>query len=67
MLKLIKQLTFNIVFKTLLLLFVGYFLFLLNNIAMTMRINSEVGRYQFHNDRYRIIDTKTGATQHPDD
>ena len=56
----LRKLSFAVVFKTILILFIGYFLFLLTNIATTMRNNSEVGRYQFHNDRDLILDTKTG-------
>ena len=66
MLKLFRQLSFDTIFKTVLLLFIGYFLFLLTHIANTMRINTEVGGYQFHNDRVLIIDTKTGVTKEPD-
>lgn len=60
---LFKQLTFDIIFKTVLLLFIGYLLFLLTNIAMTTINNSEVGRYQFDKDGNYIIDTKTGKTK----
>lgn len=58
-----KQLTFDTIFKTVLLLFIGYFLFLLTNIATTVRNNSEVGRYQFDKDGSYVIDTKTGKTK----
>jgi len=51
------------VFKTALLLFIGYFLFLLTNIAAIMRNNSEVGRYQFDKDGVYVLDTKTGKTK----
>ena len=66
MFKFFRQLSFDTIFKTVLLLFIGYFLFLLTHIANTMRNNNEVGRYQFHNDRVLIIDTKTGVTKDPD-
>ena len=63
MLKPFRQLTFDMVFKTGLLLFIGYFLFLLTNIVTTMRNNSEVGRYQFDKDGAYVLDTKTGKTK----
>ncbi len=56
----LKQLSYDAIFKIVLLLFIGYFLFLLTNIAATMRNSSEVGRYQFNNDGSYVIDTKTG-------
>jgi hypothetical protein len=59
----VRKLSFDIVFKTILLLFIGYFLFLLTNIASTMRTNSEVGRYQFDKDGSFVIDSKTGKTK----
>jgi hypothetical protein len=59
----LRKLSFDIVFKTILVLFIGYFLFLLTNIATTMRNNSEVGRYQFDKDGTHVIDTKTGKTK----
>jgi hypothetical protein len=63
MLKLFKQISCDIVFKTIFVFFIGYLLFLLTNIATTMRINSEVGRYQFDKDGSFVIDTKTGKTK----
>jgi len=63
MLKPFRQFTFDMVFKTALLLFIGYFLFLLTNIAAIMRNNSEVGRYQFDKDGVYVLDTKTGKTK----
>lgn len=59
----LRKLSSDIVFKTILVLFIGYFLFLLTNIATTMRNNSEVGRYQFDKDGTYVIDTKTGKTK----
>lgn len=59
----LRKLSFDIVFKTILILFIGYFLFLLTNIATSMRNNSEVGRYQFDKDGSFVIDTKTGKTK----
>jgi hypothetical protein len=59
----LRKLSFDTVFKTILILFIGYFLFLLTNIANTMRNNSEVGRYQFDKDGTYVIDTKTGKTK----
>jgi len=58
----LRKLSFDIVFKTILALFIGYFLFLLTNIATTMCNKSEVGRYQFNDHGSRVIDTKTGET-----
>ena len=62
MLKFFKQLSFDMLFKITLILFIGYFLFLLTNVATIMRNNSEVGRYQFDKDGSFVIDTKTGKT-----
>lgn len=59
----LRKISFDTVFKTILILFIGYFLFLLTNIATTMRNNSEVGRYQFDKDGSFVIDTKTGNTK----
>ncbi len=63
MLNLFKQFTFDIVFKIVLLIFIGYFLFLLTNIATTLQNSSDVGRYQFDKDGQNVIDTKTGKTK----
>ena len=60
----LKKLNFDVIFKTILLFFIGYFLFLLTNIANQLKITSDIGRYQFHTDRDIIIDTKTGETQY---
>lgn len=59
-----KQFTFDRIFKTVLLIFISYFLFLLSNIASTMRINSEIGRYKLGNDGLAAIDTKTGKIKY---
>ena len=64
MLKPFRQLNFDSVFKTVLLLSIGYFLFLLTNVIATMRDNSEVGRYQFDKDNAYVLDTKTGKTKY---
>lgn len=53
------QITFDKVFKTILLILIGYFLFIMTEIANQLRINSDVGRFQFI-DRHHMIDTKTG-------
>ena len=58
-----RHLTFDKIIKTVLLLFICYFLFLLTKIATTMQNNSEVGRYQFDNDGHYVIDSKTGETR----
>ena len=51
------------VFKVLLLIFIGYFLYLLTIIAIQIKSNGDVGRYQFHNDKPFLIDTKTGEVK----
>jgi len=56
----LKKLTFDVIFKTLLLSSIVYFLILLTNIAIIMKNNLEVGRYQLDHSGNFIIDTKTG-------
>lgn len=60
----LKTLNFDVVFKTILLFLIAYFLFLLTNIAKQLKIPSDIGRYQFHTDKEIIIDTKTGETKY---
>jgi hypothetical protein len=55
-----RQITFDKVFKTILLISIGYFLFIMTEIANQLRANSDVGRFQLI-DRHHVIDTKTGA------
>lgn len=61
----LKAIGFDKFFKVILLICIGYFLFLLTIIVRQIEKKSEVGRYQFHNEGYLIIDTKTGVTKHP--
>lgn len=56
MIEFLKKLNFNTIYKGILLLMVGYFLYLLTDISKKM----EIGRYQFRQDNYMILDTKTG-------
>lgn len=56
MLELLKKFKINTIFTVIILLMFGYFLFLLNDISKKM----EVGRYQFRQDNFMILDTKTG-------
>lgn len=62
MLKIFKQLGFDRIFKIILLVFVAYFLFLLTCVVVSLKNNSEIGRYQFDKSGSYIIDTKTGKT-----
>lgn len=52
--------TFDGIFKILVVLMLGYFLFLLNKISDKAEPSNEVGRYHFSNDGNYILDTKTG-------
>lgn len=57
----LSKISFNTLFKVILLVFIAYFLFLLTSIAMQLKGSSDVGRYQFHNDNPYLLDTKTGV------
>ena len=50
---------FDNIFKTVFLLFIAYFLFLLTKITNQIERNADVGRYQSSYPHY-VIDTKTG-------
>ncbi|WP_295231402.1 hypothetical protein [Sediminibacterium sp.] len=54
---------FDVLFKIILLVFVTYFLYILANIAMQIRDNADIGRYQFHSEERYILDTKTGIVK----
>lgn len=56
-----SKISFDTLFKVILLVFIGYFLFLLTKISMQLKDNSDVGRYQFHTDNPYLLDTKTGV------
>lgn len=57
----LSNISFDTAFKIVLLVFIAYFLFLLTKIAMQLKDNSDVGRYQFHTDNPYLLDTKTGV------
>lgn len=59
----LSRISFDAIFKVILLVFIAYFLFLLNNIAEQLKDNSDIGRYQFHTDNPFILDTKTGVVK----
>ncbi len=60
----LSKINFDVLFKTLFLFFIAYFLYLLTLISIQMKNNTDVGRYQFMNDSRLIIDTKTGKVTH---
>ena len=55
----LTKINFDIFFKFMLLIFIAYFLYLLTLIAIQLKNNAEIGRYQFNQDTYYLIDTKT--------
>lgn len=55
-----NKISFHSFFKFMLLIFIGYFLYLLTVITMQVKNNSEIGRYRFDTDTHFLIDTKTG-------
>jgi hypothetical protein len=57
------KLSSNGIFKVMILIFTAYFLYVLTLIAMQMRRNEDVGRYQFRAEGFFIIDTKTGEVK----
>lgn len=57
----LSKISFDTLFKVILLVFIAYFLFLLTKISMQLKDNSDVGRYQFHTDNPYLLDTKTGV------
>lgn len=58
----ISQISFDTIFKTVLMFFLVCLLFLLNKISNQIDKNADVGRYQFDNTRRPyVIDTKTGT------
>jgi len=59
----VSNLSFDTLFKIVLLIFIAYFLVLLTIISNQLRNKSEIGRYQFHIDRPYILDTKTGEVK----
>ncbi len=59
----LAKISLDRLFKILLLIFIAYFLILLTSIAIQINKNSEVGRYQFHNDNRYILDTKSGEVR----
>jgi len=56
-----SKISFDKFFKIVILVFIEYFLLLLTTISIQLKENSDVGRYQFHNDNPYILDTKTGV------
>lgn len=59
----LSKISFDVIFKFTLLIFIAYFLILLTNISKRLATDSEVGRYQFHPDNPFILDTKTGVVK----
>lgn len=57
----LSKISFDTLFKVILLVFIAYFLILLTKISMQLKDNSDVGRYQFHTDNPYLLDTKTGV------
>jgi hypothetical protein len=56
-----KNISFATIYKVVILLSVVYFLVLLTKLVNTVSVNSEVGRYQFHSNELKVLDTKTGT------
>lgn len=56
----LNKMNFDSFFKFILLIFIGYFLYLLTVITMQIKNNSEIGRYRFDTETHFLIDTKTG-------
>jgi hypothetical protein len=57
----LNKISFDILFKITLLVFIAYFLFILTNITIQLKDNADIGRYQFHTEERYILDTKTGS------
>ena len=55
-----QKINFDIIFKTMLLILVAYFLVILTKISNNMQKESEVGRYIYHPENNSAFDTKTG-------
>jgi hypothetical protein len=61
----LRRITFDKVFKTIMIIFIGYFLLLLTSTLNQLRLNSDNGRYQQYGQTHYIIDTKTGIIKRP--
>lgn len=59
----LSKISFDAIFKFILLVFIAYFLFLLTNIAKQLKDNSDIGRYQLDPDSPFMLDTKTGVVK----
>ena len=59
----LSTISFDILFKITLLVFIAYFLFILTNITKQLKENADIGRYQFHTEQRYILDTKTGTVK----
>lgn len=57
--------TFDSIFKLLVLVMLGYFLFLVNKTSSNKEAIIEIGRYQFHSTDNFVLDTKTGTVYKP--
>ncbi len=58
-----SKLNFNSVLKIILIIYLGYFLFLLTIIVYTHKNGSEIGRYQIVENTNYMFDSKTGMHQ----
>lgn len=58
------KINFNLLFKIAILISITYFLYVLTLIATHLKNNEDVGRFQYHNQEFLYMDTKTGTTKH---
>lgn len=56
----LKSLTFDRVFKVVLVFLFSYFLYILTDISRSMRQNLDVGRFQIQQYGFPVFDSKTG-------
>lgn len=59
----LTKITFDKVFKVMVVILIAYFLYLLTMIAIQLKNKADVGRYQFRNEGPLILDTKTGEVK----
>jgi hypothetical protein len=60
----LSKISFDVLFKALILVFITYFLYSLTSIATQMKNNADVGRYQYLDGRNpHLFDTKTGEVK----
>ena len=59
----LTKISFDKVFKGMLVISIAYILYLLTVIAIQLKSNADVWRYQFRNEGPYILDTKTGEVK----